>query len=254
MSNSPLHFTLRRTQAHFSDRRTWAFLLLVGGMIGLAGPFDTFALFPPLPRLAYWVGVSTASYAVGFVVTEWLSHRLHHWIAPVWLRLLVIGGLPGVPIALSVWGINGLVFGFEGVVDLAALLFYCPLISIAISAASMLAIVKPPAVEIQAEPSLLDRLPRPIRGRLLHIAVTDHYVEVATDRGSALVLLRLTDAIRETMPVQGLQVHRSHWVALDAVKRVTKQNNKTVLELENGTLVPVSRTFRDQVRAAGLLS
>ncbi|MBY0429812.1 MAG: hypothetical protein K2Q10_01330, partial [Rhodospirillales bacterium] len=80
---------------------------LLGGVIGLVGPFDTFALVPPVPRLVYWVGVSVASYAVGFVSADWLSRRLHRWTAPVWLRLLVIGGLPGVPIALSVWGING---------------------------------------------------------------------------------------------------------------------------------------------------
>ncbi len=254
MSNSPLHFTLRRTQAHFSNHRTWALVLLLGGVIGLVGPFDTFALVPPVPRLVYWVGVSVASYAVGFVSADWLSRRLHRWTAPVWLRLLVIGGLPGVPIALSVWGINGLVFGFEDIGGLVELLLYCPLISIVISAVSMLATVKPTTAVTPGEPQLLERLPRSVRGRLIHIAVADHYVGVATDKGNALVLLRLSDAIRETLPVQGLQVHRSHWVALDAVKRVTRQNNKTVLELENGTLVPVSRTFRDQVRAAGLLA
>lgn len=83
--------------------------------------------------------------------------------------------------------------------------------------------------------------------------MADHYVDVTTDQGHALVLTRLSDAMRETAPIQGLQVHRSHWVALDAVRRTTRQAGKPMLELENGTLVPVSRSFLPAARAAGLL-
>lgn len=63
--------------------------------------------------------------------------------------------------------------------------------------------------------------------------------------------MRLSDAIKETAPVAGMQVHRSHWVALDAVASATRKNGKPVLTLENGTEVPVSRTYLDAVRSAG---
>src|SRR5690606_35602655 len=107
-----------------------------------------------------------------------------------------------------------------------------------------------PDAMVPAEPALLDRLPRPQRGRLIHLAVSDHYVDVTTDKGTSLVLMRLADAIRETAPIAGMQVHRSHWVALDAVTRGTRQKGKPVLELENGARVPVSRTYIEAARAA----
>lgn len=65
--------------------------------------------------------------------------------------------------------------------------------------------------------------------------------------------MRLLDAIRETAPVAGMQVHRSHWVGLDAVRRSLRQNGKPVLELDNGTLVPVSRTYLAAAKQAGLI-
>lgn len=81
----------------------------------------------------------------------------------------------------------------------------------------------------------------------------DHYVEVATSRGKTLVLMRLGDAMRETGATPGIQVHRSHWVALAAVARAHKASGKVTLELSNGAIVPVSRSFMPAVREAGLV-
>ena len=70
-----------------------------------------------------------------------------------------------------------------------------------------------------AEPdaALLARLPARSRAELLHLRMQDHYVEVHTAAGSELLLLRFRDALREVEDINGLQVHRSHWVARDAV-------------------------------------
>ena len=56
-----------------------------------------------------------------------------------------------------------------------------------------------------------------------------NYVEVWTERGTHLVLMRLSDAIRETAGENGLQIHRSHWVALGAVKRTLGPLCRTVI-------------------------
>jgi DNA-binding LytR/AlgR family response regulator len=61
-----------------------------------------------------------------------------------------------------------------------------------------------------ASPPILNRVPVQRRGRLIALSVSDHYVEVLTDGGRSLVLMRLSDAIAETGPVKGLQIHRSH--------------------------------------------
>ena len=128
---------------------------------------------------------------------------------------------------------------------------YCTLISAAVTLVSAV-LERPTTLAATPEPpALLERLPRPQRGRLRHLSVADHYVAVRTDKGNSLVLMRLSDAIRETAPIAGLQVHRSHWVALDAVRRSTRQNGRPALELDDGSIVPVSRTYIAAVRAAG---
>ena len=94
----------------------------------------------------------------------------------------------------------------------------------------------------------------PQRGTLVSLSVTDHYVEVATSKGRALVLIRLSDAIKETSPTAGLRIHRSHWVALEAVVRVLRLDGRLVVELKDGRRLPVSRSYAGDLRAAGLMA
>jgi DNA-binding LytR/AlgR family response regulator len=87
---------------------------------------------------------------------------------------------------------------------------------------------------------------------LLALTVEDHYVDIVTDKGKTLVLMRLADAMRETSGVDGLQIHRSHWVATGAVVKSHRTDGKLSLELRNGMRLPVSRGYLPAVKAAGL--
>jgi len=69
-----------------------------------------------------------------------------------------------------------------------------------------------------------------------------------------LILLRLRDAMAELGPQRGRQVHRSWWVAEGALAAAERDNGKNVLVLRNGLRVPVSKTFRGQVKEAGWLA
>ncbi|MCW1932118.1 LytTR family DNA-binding domain-containing protein [Pararhodobacter zhoushanensis] len=96
------------------------------------------------------------------------------------------------------------------------------------------------------------RLPLDKRGALISLSVQDHYVEVVTLRGRELLLMRLSDAIAETGGDVGLQVHRSHWVALDQVRAARREGARGVLTLSDGREIPVSRTYAAAAKAAGL--
>jgi DNA-binding LytR/AlgR family response regulator len=100
---------------------------------------------------------------------------------------------------------------------------------------------------------LLDRLPLDKRGPLVSISVEDHYVRVRTAQGEELLLMRLTDAIREVGASKGVQVHRSHWVALDAVRAARREGDRAILTMAHGPEIPVSRTNVPAIREAGLL-
>lgn len=122
----------------------------------------------------------------------------------------------------------------------------------------------PPAVPVavtdsDSVPSLggslfLRRLSPRLGTRLLVIATEDHYLRVTTALGEELILFRLSDAVAELDPALGQQVHRSYWVARQAVSSVERQGHRTTLVLVNGAKVPVSRTYVPLLRAAGWLS
>jgi len=110
-----------------------------------------------------------------------------------------------------------------------------------------------PAPTAAQTPAILERVSLPQRGKLIALIVEDHYVDVVTDKGKTLVLMRLADAIREAAPLAGLQVHRSHWVALDAVVRTQRSEGKVMIELSNGMRLPVSRGYLPAAKEAGLV-
>jgi DNA-binding LytR/AlgR family response regulator len=110
-----------------------------------------------------------------------------------------------------------------------------------------------PVTVVEPPPLILERVPLPARGALWALVVQDHYVEVVTERGRTLVLMRLGDAIREVGKVEGVQIHRSHWVALDAVKRVVKTDGKVAVALPDGRRLGVSRGYMAAAREAGLV-
>jgi len=103
-------------------------------------------------------------------------------------------------------------------------------------------------------PAILRRLPQRKRGPLLRLSMADHYVGVATEHGEEMLLMRLSDAIAETAPEEGLKVHRSHWVARRAVRAVEPEGDRATLVLTSGERIPVSRTRMQVLRSAGWLS
>jgi len=90
--------------------------------------------------------------------------------------------------------------------------------------------------------------PRLARARLIAIAAEDHYLRIHTEVGSDLVLMRLADALEALKDSDGLQVHRSWWVARRAVQTVQWKKGRGTLSLEGDLSVPVSETFAPVVR------
>ncbi|GBQ97494.1 hypothetical protein GLI01_23780 [Gluconacetobacter liquefaciens] len=89
--------------------------------------------------------------------------------------------------------------------------------------------------------------------RLLALAAEDHYLRIHTDRGQALALLRLRDAIDSLGEEAGLQVHRSFWVAMHAAPLAARRGQSWQLELPSGLSIPVSKARVAACRAVGWL-
>lgn len=271
MKEGVLQFTLRRLQAVVFAPRFWAVMLIAAVMLGVAGPFGTMDRMPLLPRLAYWLAIALTTFLAGYLAIGLMVHTLLGDVGTRPVRLAIAGFAAGVPVTAIVLTFNHFLFG-DPVGSTAEILgFYidCSLISAALSLLFGLVDMRTEAVdpeqpEVPGEttlsglapaaerPAILERLPAHLRGRLLYMSMQDHYVDVHTDRGGALVLMRLADAISEARGTDGLQVHRSHWVARDAVAGTERKDGRLSLRLSDGNLVPVSRTYLSAVREAGL--
>lgn len=110
-----------------------------------------------------------------------------------------------------------------------------------------------PSAAAARPPRLLQRIDMVASGTLLSISVRDHYVDVQTSHGVSSLLMRLGDAMVETDPVEGAQIHRSHWVAWEAVQGVERDGAKLFVVLAGGTRLPVSKNHRDKLVARGLV-
>jgi hypothetical protein len=255
VNGTPLQFALRELQRAYSSRRGLAIMAVLALLLGLAGPFGSFTRLPFGARLAYWGAVVFVTYGLGLfcgmVVLFHLRPRLHSRL----LTVLLVGGLASIPVSAAVT-VLGMIFiggGLPAAGEMGLQWVYCLIATLGVS--GVLIMVDTPATTAAAPetPAILKRLPLAQRGRLLHLSMQDHYVEVVTDRGQALVLMRFSDAIAETAPVAGVQIHRSHWVALDAIKRSGRSEGRGFVELNDNVRLPISRGFAGQARAAGLL-
>ncbi|OKY27751.1 hypothetical protein BI291_07495 [Thalassotalea sp. PP2-459] len=95
----------------------------------------------------------------------------------------------------------------------------------------------------------INQLPLSVKGDLVCLQMDDHYLNVYTEKGKHLLLMRFKDALTMLEDYPGLQTHRSWWVAEKAIIGTRKEGRKLILLLNNGVEVPVSNTYLPAVRA-----
>lgn len=252
-------FALRKIQEHLRSPTTLIALAGVALLLGLSGPFDTFSGMRPGPRLIYWAIVVFLTYATGYSVAQIVSGHLSRLSLNRWVRTGLGGMAAGVGVGLVLGAINALAlesprYPTGGVQIFGLTIVISMIVTTFLEAA--LPCDSPPrqaAPTGPVLPPLLDRLPLDKRGALVSLSVSDHYVNVVTSKGREMILLRLSDAIRETAPARGLQVHRSHWVAVDQVTDARRTGETARLTTSAGDDIPVSRTYIRALRETGLL-
>ncbi|MCG5242073.1 LytTR family DNA-binding domain-containing protein [Azospirillum doebereinerae] len=243
----------------------------------ILGPFGTFQDMALPARLAYWGGLIAVGALlfdlVMLVAQRVLTDHARTWPLMLGAAVLTVSLVQTLLVATlehelrrsSVAASLGLV-ELYGYVLVVTLLVSAVPIRLELHARGLLG--HPPQAEdpVEAAPvaapapvspapvtaPFLDRIPDRLGRELLALEMEDHYVRVHTTAGSDLVLMRLRDAIATLNGIDGLQVHRSHWVAASAVTGVERRpDGKLVLRLSNGLRVPVSRSHAAAVRAAG---
>lgn len=258
-----LQLALREMQRHFSDPRVLGALAVVAAILGFSGPFGTYERLPLVPRLIYWAAIAAATYGTGFLIGVTAGRLVRTRVQP-WIGVILRGVMIGPPITVVVILINVLTYGSAGwtVIPWWTLLISVMVIGTGVTAISdtigglaraAAAPTAVPAAPTEAAPAIFERIPVHMRAPLVSLSVMDHYVEITTKKGKSLVLMRLGDAMREVGDTAGVQIHRSHWVAVDAVKGVSRGDGKATVTLVDGRSLPVSRGYMDEAKKAGLV-
>lgn len=237
--------------------RGWAVDLAIataGGLFfGLIGPFGSYRNGPPWERVAFqvicfWVGVILYGGGARLVLRLRLSGL---W---PWAAIIAMVAVVNAPFSLFVaalgrafwpivsgqgaieWYLQGLVTAEPIVLAMAYLIH---------------------RREFTPQPQAKPQAPRHegllgvATSEVICLQMEDHYVRVHTGEGSRLVHATLSQAVAAMGGVQGLQVHRSWWVASRSVEAVETHGRNLRLRLSNGVRAPVARSAVPAVRAAG---
>ncbi len=253
MNGGQVQQALRDLRDEFSHPPTLAALAGVAVVVGISGPFGTLDAFSLLPRLAYWVLVVPLTYGAGFLGT--MATRPYLPRGPRSMRIALAAFGSAIAVALVLGGLNtGLGLDLGGARELALGFAAVYVICLVIEGVGVVLQSQSQKLDSTARsPALLSRLPLEKRGTLLAVTAEDHYITVITTKGRQMLLMRLADAMREAAPIAGLQIHRSHWVALAGVVSVARVGDGAEALLINGDRLPIARARLNDARAAGLL-
>ena len=265
-NDTPMSLALRQLQVTISGPVYWIINVAAVLLTAMAGPYFTLERMTFPERLVYW-GSTIIFSTLLMTFLSIYAYRVteaRHWN---WMLVSVVAGIAGIlPVVGSVYLAEGLATGFaDGWLDLSGFLRLTMYVAPTLIAVTMVVhLVKnlqhhepvtapappvAPAHPATPSPTLLQsKLPHHLGHDIIAVQAQDHYVEVTTTRGSAMVLMRLRDVVQDLEPLGGLQVHRSWWVNLSHVVRTDKTPSGPELVLTSDQKVLVGRSFRAKLR------
>lgn len=269
-NDSALLLALRRLQVLLTGPVFWVILGAAIVLTAFAGPYYTLERFTFPQRLVYW----GTTHVISAVLMSFLSiyagvlGRSWHWL-PVALAAGLVGVLPVVG---TIYLAEGVALGFAPgwsddmpfwrlVASVAP-----PLLAVTLlidllfelrrrdaARAAPLEGAQESAVQ-EAQPpiprltQLQSKLPHHLGHEIVTVQARDHYVEITTPEGSAMILMRLADAVVDLEPLDGMQVHRSWWINLHHISQIASGANGPEVTMSTGQRIAVGRSFRDVFR------
>lgn len=255
----------------FRSPKPYVIWIILTIIIGFAGPFGTYDSGSLPKRLLLWSLLISVAILIGVSNRAFVFGALN--LRGFWDGTMLVAGLNAISLPPVIAVIMTSVDAGMHLPKYDELAIFAFLVTLGVGAYRRTVLTWPLAVNDQPadrqEPAashtpdvaltapaksarIQMRLPELLRGDLIAISVRDHYVDVFTTKGSMGLLMRLSDAVEETAPIDGARVHRSHWVAWDAVEGVEKNGERLQLRMCNGALVPVSKTYRALVEERGI--
>jgi hypothetical protein len=227
--------------------------------LGLIGPFGSYFNGPAWQRVAFQLACFWPGILVYGAFVRWVLWR--GWTpASTWAAVIVGAAVITAPfqilvshVGLAMWPVlkilRPLDWYAEGLLTALPVVSGFTLLGQARLRKRRLASEAGAAPPTAPSQGLLGAAPASV----LCLQMEDHYVRVHTRAGSRLVLTTMSQAVAAMGGVDGLQVHRSWWVARKAVAQAVADGRNLRLRLVNDVTAPVARASVAAVRAAGWL-
>ena len=235
---------------------------------GWTAPFNTIWIQPVALRMLFWAGICFGTIFVvqGIrlvivrIVPDWMRYQVDilsmflmtFIAAPVIYFALRFGGAPEAlrPELLVLWldiFVVCVAIALIRTVVLRQRWQPVPVVTIAANVAHEFAA----PVKVQ----MLERLEGvDDASKIIRLSSDNHYVVVTiVGQEQQRVLMRLSDAVKEMTGINGIQVHRSHWVARAAIERIGREDARDYVWLTDGSQVPVSKSGKESLREAGII-
>ena len=100
-----------------------------------------------------------------------------------------------------------------------------------------------------AQPAFLSRLPAKVMvDELESIKAEQHYIHIQAGEREYMILYRFSDALSQLDSELGMQVHRSWWIAHEAIDGMQQSGKKFFVLLKSGERVPVSIPYQGMLK------
>lgn len=256
------HLTLRELRSETGTQPTrWVVRSAchIGGAVLLACMFAVINAFPdgklvPLwRRIIFWSAMIAPCWLTTAAMIEVLRSRYRLKHLP---DILLIGVLCSVTLAVPCAFVNKAIWHYFRETEVSLFQIFGYIATFNLITSSMIILLSGQHGHQQFESMasedlekavvpnldrLNERLPHPLRGSIHHMEAQDHYVKITTDKGSHLALLRFGDALQLASGLDGLRVHRSHWVSRAAIRKIVMRDGRAHLQLVSDAVVPISR-------------
>jgi hypothetical protein len=231
--------------------RGLAISLAAAVFMSVVGAFSSWKA--PYPaRLGYWLFLILTGWLWGAFVSRFIFRKWPVSLG-IWQRVAVASLALSIPFTAVVALATTLVLGahFE-LADIPTLIGSVTTVSVVMVAINVLVDRQMDTAASATPAKFLERLPLKLRGaEVWAVEAEDHYLRLHTSKGQDLILMRLADAVSELQGIEGAQVHRSWWVARDAIADAKRGDGRATLTLKDGAEAPVSRTYARLLRERG---
>jgi hypothetical protein len=234
----------------------WITLAMIAVVVG---PFSTFDTMTVGFRVVYWGGIIASAALLGEAIRRVVAQ--YPGLDP--FRADVIGSAVMAPLfGSAVTAFNAFAMGSMGPIApalgtniLVVFLVCCGVVLFRAYGRHLTSTGgsgRDAEMDDSALPGFLREVDPEIARAVLWIEADDHYLRVHAPAGSARVLMRFRDALEELSGLPGMQVHRSHWVRIDAIEELRPSGRRHVAVLPGGKEVPVSRSYLGDLEMAGV--